>query len=58
MASYRILPLLRNKLDYYLIALPVLYVFSDFLYLVLYYVVSYRRKVVATNLKNSFSRKN
>jgi KDO2-lipid IV(A) lauroyltransferase len=40
-----------------LLPLPVLYVFSDFLYLVLYYVVSYRRKVVATNLKNSFPEK-
>ena len=40
-----------------LLPLPVLYVFSDFLYLVLYYVVSYRRKVVATNLKNSIPEK-
>ena len=40
-----------------LLPLPVLYVFSDFLYLVLYYVVSYRRNVVATNLKNSFPEK-
>jgi KDO2-lipid IV(A) lauroyltransferase len=40
-----------------LLPLPVLYIFSDFLYLVLYYVVSYRRKVVATNLKNSFPEK-
>src|ERR1035437_8320822 len=40
-----------------LLPLPVLYVFSDFLCLVLYYVVSYRRNVVATNLKNSFPEK-
>lgn len=40
-----------------LLPLPVLFVFSDFLYLVLYYVVSYRRNVVATNLKNSFPEK-
>ncbi|MGD0754845.1 MAG: lysophospholipid acyltransferase family protein [Bacteroidales bacterium] len=40
-----------------LLPLPVLYIFSDLLYLVLYYVVSYRRKVVATNLKNSFPEK-
>jgi KDO2-lipid IV(A) lauroyltransferase len=40
-----------------LLPLPVLYIFSDFLYLVLYYVVSYRRNVVATNLKNSFPEK-
>jgi KDO2-lipid IV(A) lauroyltransferase len=37
--------------------LPVLYIFSDLLYLVLYYIVSYRRKVVAENLKNSFPEK-
>jgi KDO2-lipid IV(A) lauroyltransferase len=35
----------------------ILYLFSDFVYLVLYYIVSYRRKVVATNLKNSFPEK-
>jgi Kdo2-lipid IVA lauroyltransferase/acyltransferase len=37
--------------------LPVLYIFSDLLYLVLYYIVSYRRKVVAENLRNSFPEK-
>jgi len=37
-----------------LLPLSVLYIFSDFLYLVLYYFPSYRRKVVANNLKNSF----
>jgi len=40
-----------------LLPLPVLYIFSDLLYLVLYYIVSYRRKVVADNLKNSFPEK-
>jgi KDO2-lipid IV(A) lauroyltransferase len=40
-----------------LLPLPVLYIFSDLLYLVLYFVVSYRRHVVATNLKNSFPEK-
>ena len=40
-----------------LLPLPVLYIFSDLLYLVLYYIVSYRRKVVAQNLKNSFPEK-
>lgn len=40
-----------------LLPLPVLYIFSDLLYLVLYYIVSYRRKVVAGNLKNSFPEK-
>ena len=37
--------------------LRILYVFSDLLYLVLYYLPSYRRKVVRTNLKNSFPEK-
>jgi KDO2-lipid IV(A) lauroyltransferase len=40
-----------------LLPLPVLYFFSDFIYLLLYYFPSYRRKVVATNLKNSFPEK-
>jgi len=40
-----------------LLPLSVLYVFSDFIYLVLYYFPSYRRKVVADNLKNSFPEK-
>jgi KDO2-lipid IV(A) lauroyltransferase len=40
-----------------LLPLRVLYQFSDFLYLVLYYFPSYRRKVVARNLKNSFPEK-
>jgi KDO2-lipid IV(A) lauroyltransferase len=40
-----------------LLPLSVLYFFSDFIYLLLYYFPSYRRKVVATNLKNSFPAK-
>jgi Kdo2-lipid IVA lauroyltransferase/acyltransferase len=40
-----------------LLPLRILYVFSDFLYLILYYIVSYRRKVVAENLRNSFPEK-
>ena len=40
-----------------LLPFPVLYIFSDILYLVLYYIFSYRRKVVADNLKNSFPEK-
>jgi len=40
-----------------LLPLPVLYIFSDLLFLVLYYFPSYRREVVATNLKNSFPEK-
>ena len=40
-----------------LLPLPVLYIFSDLLYIVLYYIVAYRRKVVADNLRNSFPEK-
>jgi KDO2-lipid IV(A) lauroyltransferase len=40
-----------------LLPLPVLYIFSDLLYLLLYYVISYRRNVVSDNLKNSFPEK-
>jgi Kdo2-lipid IVA lauroyltransferase/acyltransferase len=40
-----------------LLPLPVLYIFSDFLFVILYYFPSYRRKVVAANLKNSFPEK-
>jgi KDO2-lipid IV(A) lauroyltransferase len=40
-----------------LLPMRVLYVFSDFLYLILYYVLGYRRKVVAVNLRNSFPEK-
>jgi len=40
-----------------LLPLRVLYVFSDFIFLLLYYFPSYRRKVVATNLKNAFPEK-
>jgi Kdo2-lipid IVA lauroyltransferase/acyltransferase len=46
---------------YYLIILPisllpfwVLYILSDGLYYLLYHVIGYRKKVVLTNLKNSF----
>jgi KDO2-lipid IV(A) lauroyltransferase len=34
-----------------------MYIFSDLLYYILYYIIGYRRKVVATNLKNSFPEK-
>jgi KDO2-lipid IV(A) lauroyltransferase len=40
-----------------LLPLSVLYIFSDLLFLVLYYFPSYRREVVAANLKNSFPEK-
>ncbi len=37
-----------------LLPLRVLYIFSDFLFILVYYFPSYRRKVVYDNLKNSF----
>lgn len=40
-----------------LLPLGILYLFSDLLFLILYYFPSYRRKVVATNLRNSFPEK-
>jgi Kdo2-lipid IVA lauroyltransferase/acyltransferase len=40
-----------------LLPLRILYIFADFLYLILYYFPSYRREVVRTNLKNSFPEK-
>ncbi len=41
-----------------LLPLRVLYVFSDFIFLFVYYFPSYRRSVVRTNLKNAFPDKN
>jgi KDO2-lipid IV(A) lauroyltransferase len=44
----------------YLIALlpfPVFYLFSDFVYFLLFYVTGYRKAVVYANLKNSFPEK-
>ena len=53
-----------SRLLYYLVLIPfsrlpfrVLYILSDFLYLVLYRVAGYRRKVVMANLRNSFPTK-
>ena len=40
-----------------LLPLPVLYIFSDAIYPVMYYFPGYRRKVVRTNLVNSFPEK-
>ena len=40
-----------------LLPLSILYVFSDLAYYILYYFPSYRKKVVETNLKNSFPEK-
>nr|WP_297167171.1 lysophospholipid acyltransferase family protein [uncultured Dysgonomonas sp.] len=41
-----------------LLPLRVLYILSDLLYIPVYYIVRYRRKVVKENLKNSFPDKN
>jgi KDO2-lipid IV(A) lauroyltransferase len=40
-----------------LFPLQVLYLIADFLYLILFYVIRYRRKVVKENLRNSFPNK-
>ena len=40
-----------------LLPFKVLYFFSDIIYLLVYYVVRYRRKVVRKNLVNSFPEK-
>jgi KDO2-lipid IV(A) lauroyltransferase len=37
-----------------LLPLRVLYIISDLLYLLLYYIIGYRKKVVRANLKNAF----
>ena len=37
-----------------LLPLGILYLFSDFLYLLIYHVAHYRRKVVINNLTSSF----
>jgi Lauroyl/myristoyl acyltransferase len=41
-----------------LLPLPVLYIFSDCIFPIMYYFPGYRRKVVRTNLVNSFPEKN
>jgi KDO2-lipid IV(A) lauroyltransferase len=40
-----------------LLPLKILYIFSDILFLFLYYFPSYRKKIVAENLRNSFPEK-
>ncbi|MDX1652451.1 MAG: lipid A biosynthesis acyltransferase [Brumimicrobium sp.] len=52
---------LLSAVIYYLLVIPisylpfrVLYFVSDIVYLILYYIVGYRKKVVRENLKNSF----
>lgn len=55
----------RSKIIYYhilasplylfmLLPFPVIYLISDLLYLLMFYVIGYRKKVVYTNLRNSF----
>ena len=41
-----------------LLPLRLLYVFSDFLFVILYHFPKYRREIVATNLRNAFPDKN
>ena len=50
---------LLYAVTYLLALLPfsVLYVFSDILYFIVYYIVRYRRKIVRKNLYNSFPEK-
>ncbi len=50
-----------TKIFYYLLILPIsllpytiLYITSDFLFLVIYRIIGYRKAIVFTNLKNSF----
>ncbi|EJF08091.1 lauroyl/myristoyl acyltransferase [Pontibacter sp. BAB1700] len=40
-----------------LLPLPMLYLLADFLFVLVYYVVGYRKKVVLQNLRNSFPEK-
>jgi Kdo2-lipid IVA lauroyltransferase/acyltransferase len=51
---YPVLPFI-----YFLSILPfrLLYLFSDFLYFILYYIIGYRKKVIEQNLRNSFPEK-
>lgn len=53
-----------SKLLYYLVIIPIsrlpffiLYLISDFLYLIMYRLIGYRRKVVFANIRNSFPEK-
>ncbi len=40
-----------------LLPFPILYLFADLIYLILYYLVGYRKDVVLTNLRNAFPEK-
>ncbi|WP_143310594.1 lysophospholipid acyltransferase family protein [Chitinophaga vietnamensis] len=50
-AYYLLLPLIYGLS---LLPFPVLYLVSDTMYVLLYYVIGYRRKVVLQNLRNAF----
>ena len=50
-----------TKVFYYILLIPIsclpyriLYLFSDFLFFIFYSIIGYRKKIVSTNLKNSF----
>lgn len=53
--SYRLFNLLIKSIA--ILPFRLLYLLSDFLYLILYYIVGYRRKVVRKNLAESFPEK-
>ena len=53
--GYSLLSALLNLLA--VLPLPILYIVSDFLYLIIYYVIGYRRKVVRENLLKAFAEK-
>ena len=55
-----ILYFLALPIFYFLAILPfpLLYLLSDFFYVIIYYVIGYRKGVVMTNLRNSFPEKN
>ncbi len=40
-----------------LLPFPLLYLLSDFVYLIIFYIIPYRKKVVFSNLKNAFPEK-
>jgi Kdo2-lipid IVA lauroyltransferase/acyltransferase len=40
-----------------LLPMPLLYLWSDFFYVIIFHIVRYRREVVSANLKNSFPEK-
>ena len=62
--TYYITISLASRISYYilygflwtltLLPLRVLYLVSDFLFLIVYYLISYRKLITETNLKNSF----